>query len=144
MTIARPDSDVSIANWSSTAASVFDAINETALDTGDYASATLSVVAGTSTPVVGLDTTLIAGIHRMRLHLGVSTGTTSARVHLMASEVSKGASAWQTVTTTPTTFVFPVTTSDSTNQAALEVGTEGELLLDGESLTLDGEPLGLV
>ena len=141
MTIARPSSDVAVSGWlPSTGSLSWETINETALDTGDWTS---SLINGAVTLVEGLDTTLAIGTHYSRLHLATTEGTTSARVHLMSGEISKGASTWQTITTTPTTYTFSVATSASTNQAALELASVDALLLEDDEvlLTEDGELL---
>ena len=79
--MALPTSDVATTGWTpSTPGSIFGVIDDPTLDTGDYAWANVADVAGTVTPVVGFADTWPAGIHTLRMHVDVTSGSTSVIV----------------------------------------------------------------
>ena len=139
----RPSSDVLTTGWtSSTGGSVFSTVNESTPNDANYSWAPLD---GFSKLVLGLDASVPAGTHRIPLRLSVATGTLDVRVRLLdALDVLQGTSAAQTVTTTPTTFIFTVVSTGTA--VRIELGgalPDGYLSLDGGVLSLDGAVIGL-
>lgn len=135
MPTVRPNSDVTATGWTpSTGASVFATIDESASSDADYA---LSPVFGMTALVMGLDAAVLAGTHRIQLRMSVAVGTQEVRVRLLnASNVEQGASAYQTVTTTPTTYTFTVVSTGAADR--VEVDMQTGVVASGERYTYLG------
>ena len=121
----RSVADVSTAGWSVTGAATHAAaINEDA----PGSSAEFIVSPGlTSTPAThttDLDKTLPAGSYNEQITVSVSSGTALLNVAYLNSDGTvQGTSADQVVTTTPTTFTLPVTTTGAATRKRFSVRT---------------------
>jgi len=125
VTITRPNSDIAVSGWtSSNGAPLYDDIDEeTPSDTDFITSPEL-----TSTPVgatFGLTNSLSAGSYNISVR-GRRTDTVGQmRVVLRDSGgVQVGATNWQTLTKTYTTYYFPITITGTATQSSVEARTE--------------------
>ena len=125
----RPTSDVATTGWRTAvgaASPIYAEVDESAYDDADYASAQ---IAGLTPLVLGLGATVAAGTHRIPVRLKCSAGAQDVVVRLLnGSGVEQGASAAQTINTSPATYSFTVTTTGSATRIEIGVGVGGVTL----------------
>lgn len=124
ITITRPNSDITVSGWtSSNGDPLYDDIDEETPSDTDY----ITSPELTSTPAVatfGLTNSLSAGSYTISVR-GRRTDTVGQmRVVLRDSGgVQVGATNWQTLTNTYTTYSFPITITGTATQSSVEART---------------------
>jgi hypothetical protein len=113
-TISRPGTDVAVSGWTSTAASIAGAINESTYDDASYAEAPFGVAGA----VVTLDLPLAPGNYTVSFrgeYLIAMAGSGQFRFTAMdSSNTNLGVSAWQAVTSSLAQYDIPVTVAGGT------------------------------
>lgn len=132
----RPTSDVSTPGWvPSTGASAYATLDEVAPDDGDYVS---SQASGVSPLVLGLDSSVPAGTHRVAVRMRRSAGSQDMIVRLLdGAGAVQGTSSAQTVSTLGT-YIFPVTTGGAAVRWELRESAGAQTLV--QAGRFDGVP----
>ncbi len=116
--VSRPSSDIALNGWTSTAATLFDAINEVALDRADHITSPDLVQSAT----MGLLQPLAAGNFTVRVDAARLNATGDLRVVLLNdANAAQGQTAWTPLASTPTTYELPVSTSGASTRFRIEV-----------------------
>lgn len=120
VSITRPSSDITVTGWTSTAATLFDAIDGTMASDTDYIT---SPTLPTANPaIMGLTQTLAAGTWNVRVRANSVTGSGNLVVKLLDSGgTTMGTSSTQAVTGTYTTYTLSITTTGTADRVRLEV-----------------------
>jgi hypothetical protein len=138
MPLVRPTSDLVTTGWTPSAGGdLFAVIDEEVADDGDYVSAN----AGAGLPYAfGLGASVPIGTHTVRVRVRTSAGMSGFRVVLLTSgDAEVGASAYQAIDDTWTTYELSVVTSGVANRARIELLPEGALsITDGVLSITDG------
>lgn len=116
----RPTSDVLTTDWTpSTGTDAYAMVDEETPSDADYVQATLS---GVKQIIMGLSYRLPAGTHPARVRAGLTAGSGRVRARLFNdANVSQGDGAWQSLTTSPTTYEWSITTSGDAERLCVEV-----------------------
>lgn len=117
-TFYRPTSDITVTGWVATPSGpIFDTMNELTANDSDYATSP-----DVSTPATFGTTTGAAGSFNVRIRARKTATTGQIRVRLLdGTNVDVGGTAWQSLTTTPTTYTLPATASATFQRIKLEL-----------------------
>jgi hypothetical protein len=123
MATVRPSADYGAAgSWTASTGSVlFQMIDESSVDLADYIE---SPVSGATAKIFDLSAEVPTLSNQLiDVSLVCSVGTTQVRLSLLngATNNSVGDSAWQTITTTPTTYSLSVTTTGAATRVQIEI-----------------------
>lgn len=116
--IYRPTSDIAVTGWTATpGGSIFDTINEVVASDVDYATSP-----DVSTPATFGTSAGSAGNFDIRIRAAKTATTGQLRVRLLNNlGVDVGGTAWQSLTTTPTTYTLSATASAAFEQIKIEL-----------------------
>lgn len=140
-----PTSDIHTGGWTATpTGAVFATVDESSASDADFVTSP-GLADGF---VVGLATALASGSQTVQVRADSSTAGVSMRVVMLsAADAPVGTSAWQALTTTPTTYAMAVTLSASSDRMRVEVAKTAllnslplhtPLLFEGDSNTDEG------
>ena len=121
VTISRPNSDIVVSGWVGVPnAALYANVNESTASDAEYIdSPGLSATATTCT--FGLSLTLAAGSYDVGVRAQWVSQSGQLRVVLLdAGGTSVGASSYQALTSSATSYTLPVTTTGSATQARIE------------------------
>lgn len=121
VSIYRPGSDIAVSGWvASTGVNLYDCINESALDRGDYV--TSPNILGASNGVFGLDSPVPAGTWAVEVDAKYINSAAQLRVHLQdAGGTDVGVSSWQALTGSDATYTLTITTTGVATRMSIEV-----------------------
>lgn len=119
--VFRPNSDLGVAGWTaSVGTDLYAMLDEPVPNDADYVLSPILDAAGPA--LFGLDGMLPAGAYRVRVRARCTETSGQARVQLLdASNVSRGASAWQPLTPAFTTYELLIATTGASTRLKLEV-----------------------
>lgn len=142
----EPSSDILTTGWVlSAGAQAFALVDESVASDSDYVTSPL--LDGGQGPIVFGIGSLEAGEHTVWVRARYTSGSGKIRASLLNGVgVVQGESAWQDLTDTFSAYALSVVTSGSASRLMLEVDTSlppGYLGLDGSTLSLDGQVIGL-
>jgi hypothetical protein len=117
--IYRPGSDISVAGWAATpGGTLASCIDETAASDADF----ITSPNLTTPAVMGLSAPMPAGSYTVRVRAARTAGQGQVRVRFLdTGNVDQGGTAWQALTSDPTTYELPVTTTGSADRFRIEV-----------------------
>lgn len=121
VTISRPNSDIAVSGWVGVPnAALYANVNESTASDAEYIdSPGLSATATTCT--FGLSLPLAAGSYDVGIRAQWVSQSGQLRVVLLdAGGTSVGASSYQALTSSATSYTLPVTTTGSATQARIE------------------------
>lgn len=125
--VIHPNSDVQTTGWvQSTGGTVFGTIDEVAFDDADYVTRRVDehVIL-----IVGLDATMVTGTQLVNLRLSTTDGIGLVRAHLLdGASVILGSSAWQEITTTPTTYPLLIPIIGTASRLGVELAPDNILV----------------
>lgn len=118
-TVYRPGSDITANGWTATpSGSLFERINESTLDTGDY----ITSPNLTNAVTLGWDVSVPTGTNTIRINAQYLGTTGQLRVVMLDSGGSSvGNTSWQALTASAATYELTVTTTGISTQFRIEV-----------------------
>ena len=124
VTIYRPAGGATLGDWTSTEATLWQALDETVASDTDYITSPGLIATAQATPAITLSEAVPAGSYTVRVRSDRTQTSGQIRVVFYnASEVEQGATAWQAVTGAFVTYELSATLSGTADRFRIEAKT---------------------
>ena len=121
--VFRPQSDVTVTNWTATGAVFADQINEVTTNSSTYIQSPNLLVSTTPSTFL-LNGTMPAGSYELKVNASKTLNVGQFRIVILdSSDVVNTSTAWTAVSSTDTQYLFNITTTAPSNKFRVEVST---------------------